>query len=291
MKNAKVVLYCQNSQGNSDPVYGTGGEIHREIERELRKKIEFLSFNGYLSDEKARGFEAVCADADVVILDAQSCQDDPLKTPSNYDELERVAWSLVRAPSKPIILAILKEGKETAVHSVALPIRNWHDSQIIAAVEIARARHLSRRGQKRILVVDDNTENLAAAKELRWAGTVLTCSSYLKAMRLLDGIPFDIVMTDLMMPADEENQGQRSLEEYVGQQMPMGAFVAAKALEKGVKHIFVVSDTGHHAHPVGHVAEELSKKGPIRWFCGGYCKKIANIKGEYVKDWGTILRS
>lgn len=59
---------------------------------------------------------------------------------------------------------------------------------------------------------------------------------------------FDAVMTDLLVPASSRCMGDEG-SKFVGQEMPLGAIIALRALAAGVRLVAVVTDTDHHDHP------------------------------------------
>ncbi|MFA6445724.1 MAG: hypothetical protein WCW14_00535, partial [Candidatus Paceibacterota bacterium] len=59
---------------------------------------------------------------------------------------------------------------------------------------------------------------------------------------------FDVVLTDLLVPASQQAQGPDG-SRYVGQEMPLGTTIALLALVAGVKKVAVVTDMNHHNHP------------------------------------------
>lgn len=59
---------------------------------------------------------------------------------------------------------------------------------------------------------------------------------------------FDIVLTDLLVPASRQAQGGEGMK-FVGQEMPLGTTIALYALCAGVKKVAVVTDMNHHHHP------------------------------------------
>ena len=59
---------------------------------------------------------------------------------------------------------------------------------------------------------------------------------------------FDVVMTDLLVPASRQAQGGEG-ERLVGQEMPLGTTIALLALSAGVRNVAVVTDKNHHHHP------------------------------------------
>lgn len=68
---------------------------------------------------------------------------------------------------------------------------------------------------------------------------------------------FDVVLTDLFLPASGEAQGQvgRSL---VGQSMPIGTFIVLYAMKAGVKKIALVTNMNHHNHPASAAVDCLN---------------------------------
>lgn len=120
----------------------------------------------------------------------------------------------------------------------------------------------------KILVIDDKQENLELAKQQLKDHEVTTVSSYDEAFTLVccldasawppkDNKPdFDAVLTDLLMPAGKTNQGEKGMK-YVGQEMPLGIFLALQAINSGVKLVGLLTDTNHHAHPASAALDHL----------------------------------
>lgn len=59
---------------------------------------------------------------------------------------------------------------------------------------------------------------------------------------------FDVVLTDLLVPASRQAQGGEGLD-FVGTEMPLGTTIALLALTAGVRNVAVVTDKNHHHHP------------------------------------------
>lgn len=59
---------------------------------------------------------------------------------------------------------------------------------------------------------------------------------------------FDIVLTDLLVPASDAAQGNDGMR-FVGQEMSLGTTIALQALIIGIKKVAVVTDMNHHHHP------------------------------------------
>lgn len=60
---------------------------------------------------------------------------------------------------------------------------------------------------------------------------------------------FDVVLTDLLVPASEQAMGPDGYE-HIGKEMPIGIFIALLAAACGrVKYAAVFTDSSHHDHP------------------------------------------
>jgi len=58
---------------------------------------------------------------------------------------------------------------------------------------------------------------------------------------------FDVVLTDLLVPASRQQQGSMKL---VGQEMPIGIFIGLLAAVRAkVPYVAVFTDSDHHSHP------------------------------------------
>jgi len=146
----------------------------------------------------------------------------------------------------------------------------------------------------KILIVDDRIENLEAAKkqlsehEVFVAQTLQEARSILVDFNVINQIGIDVVMTDVMMPAEEHGMGKKG-EKYIGELVPVGLVVALLALGCNVSRVCIVSDTNHHDHPVAWALDSITvlnhKKVGIECYCGARCPKT-----EGIKDWGMVFR-
>jgi len=128
----------------------------------------------------------------------------------------------------------------------------------------------------RILVIDDSRTHLdAAVAQLGGEHEVVVAQTYdagrdllapevdnTKARELRDGgmsfaeakkaatpeVSFDVVLCDLLMPASRHEQGREGMR-FVGQEMPVGIFLAILAAKNGVPHVGLLTDGDHHSHP------------------------------------------
>lgn len=70
---------------------------------------------------------------------------------------------------------------------------------------------------------------------------------------------FDVVLVDLLMPASRESQGDKGMR-YVGQEMPIGVFLAILAAARtGAKFVGLLTDSDHHSHPASACLDEIQQ--------------------------------
>jgi CheY-like chemotaxis protein len=99
---------------------------------------------------------------------------------------------------------------------------------------------------------------------------------------------FDIVLTDLLVPASGQAQGGEGMK-FIGQEMPLGTTIALLALCAGVKKVAVVTDMNHHHHPASAAFDCLngmkSKLEGIGIICTNRCGgvPIDETTGELVE--------
>lgn len=69
--------------------------------------------------------------------------------------------------------------------------------------------------------------------------------------------PFDVVLTDLLMPAGRVTQGPDGMR-YVGQEIPVGFALSLMAVLQGAKYVAVATATNHHNHPASAMLDRLN---------------------------------
>lgn len=67
---------------------------------------------------------------------------------------------------------------------------------------------------------------------------------------------WDVVLSDLLMPAGQNTQGGKGLQ-YVGVEMPIGWALAIDAALGGAKFVAVVTDMNHHSHPASAMLDRM----------------------------------
>jgi len=117
-----------------------------------------------------------------------------------------------------------------------------------------------------------------------------------------DPCDFDVVLTDLMMPAERDGLGRTGLP-FVGDPMPYGFTVALLALKSGVPQVAIVSngnadDGNHHNHPILNSCDRIEGtivENRLTVFAGYNCpnmneeKMPSEDKPHRIKDWATVL--
>ena len=146
--------------------------------------------------------------------------------------------------------------------------------------------------KKKVLVIDDNQENLEAAKEQLGEDYNLTAiSTFEEAKKMLSEEKWDIVMTDIFMPATEDgltSEGLRHSHELV----PVGLILALVALKENTPQIFIVSDTNRHSHPIAWAMDNIrsgyDEASEDRIVCRYH---FSDASGKRVKDWKRVLKA
>lgn len=113
----------------------------------------------------------------------------------------------------------------------------------------------------KILVIDDNVIHQDAAKaqlkdhETTVVGTYDAGQELLKVQH-----EFDAVLVDLLMPASRQQQGGAGMR-FMGQEMPVGIFLALLAAKNGAKYVAVLTDVDHHSHPASACFDAFNREG------------------------------
>jgi CheY-like chemotaxis protein len=126
----------------------------------------------------------------------------------------------------------------------------------------------------KILVIDDNSTNRAAAQAQLLGHELTVVGSYDEAQRLL-GVEnaylkegtyrhdFEAVLVDLLLPASGQMAGSKGTK-MVGQEMPVGIFLALLAAKNGAQYVALFTDSDHHSHPASACFDALNPEGETR---------------------------
>lgn len=146
-------------------------------------------------------------------------------------------------------------------------------------------------GQKNrmsILVVDDKAVHREAAIA-QFAGSYLItiATTYAQALQQVRTGSYDAVLTDLMLPASVETLGQDAVEQFAGQEMPLGFVIALLAAFNGAKYVGVVTDMNHHSHPMSAALDHLRMQFTVQDARLVFCNSGAGGG----KDWQSVLNA
>lgn len=111
----------------------------------------------------------------------------------------------------------------------------------------------------RVLIVEDNELHIASARkfasETEHQVTIVTnydqaenelCAQGDRFGRKESEPKYDVLLTDLFLPASTTGQGDKSHQ----REMPYGATLVLLAMRSGIKKIALLTDGNHHAHPL-----------------------------------------
>lgn len=81
---------------------------------------------------------------------------------------------------------------------------------------------------------------------------------------------WDVVLSDLLMPAPRHTQGDRGMR-FVGEEMPIGWAFVLEAAMRGAKYAAVATDTDHHDHPASALLDNIGGRTefPPRFIVNG----------------------
>lgn len=143
----------------------------------------------------------------------------------------------------------------------------------------------------KILVVDDNRQHLAAAREQLESGNDLVATeSYEEAIALLTpDTDIEVLLSDLLMPAEPYCLGPQGLK-FLGHEIPIGFVLALRAAQVGVKHVAVITDASHHNHPMSAALDWIGRT-PLPFSINGATVRIAHAQlgADGRKDWAQAL--
>jgi len=108
----------------------------------------------------------------------------------------------------------------------------------------------------KILIVDDKQQNIEAAIDQFSSFDVelITVKGFGPVAELLKN-GFDMVFTDLMMPA--ESDGIPGNHSEIGKEVPYGLLIAIMAKNAGVKTVAIMTDISHHSGPIPWAVNQI----------------------------------
>ena len=151
----------------------------------------------------------------------------------------------------------------------------------------------------KLLVIDDNQENLESAKKQLAGHEVTTCNSekeayleYLWCLKKEKAIEFDVLLCDLMLPAGRYTSGD-SAELLAGKIHMSGLILCMLAAKHGIKKVGLVTSEWHHKNPVGSLLGDLgrgTKRGEEKHILRVEDSELViNVSSEAEKPWKETL--
>lgn len=113
----------------------------------------------------------------------------------------------------------------------------------------------------KILVIDDVKRQRDAAVKQLGDHDITVVETIKEARELLKNQIFEVVLTDLMLPAENDGIGGDG-ENFLDQQIPYGFVIALAALQKGSR-VAIVTLVNHHLHPVFWAMDSINWYEPI----------------------------
>ena len=167
-----------------------------------------------------------------------------------------------------------------------------HDLTIVGTYDEAQKALAPRIDQQKFKIAIQNTDgtddlNYSMIDKLRIDATIRPHHA------------FDVVLTDLLVPASSQHQGSMEL---IGQQMPVGIFIGLlAAVGANVPYVAVFTDSDHHDHPASACFDSFNSvcgaNKPVAFkiesskvLLVNYCGWFKYDKNEVrVKNWAALL--
>lgn len=109
----------------------------------------------------------------------------------------------------------------------------------------------------------------------------------------LEVLPFDVLLTDVMLPkGGSECMGPEG-QELAEQQgpMPYGPIIALHAIQRGIKRVGILTDGNHHSDPFIFAFDNLKgfQIADVRVVCSNEYVILGSSIRELIKDWAKLL--
>lgn len=154
----------------------------------------------------------------------------------------------------------------------------------------------------KILVIDDNKENLSAAKEQLRGYNVRYCFENFEVEQIFEKTDgqyprrfpfieeFDVVLTDLFLPVSLSGTDSEKQSLHNNTEKPYGLVFAMGALIHGVKKVGIITNANRHADPILWSLSAMGISG--KRYIGDSKLFYSNSGGDGLpKDWKGMLDS
>ncbi len=141
-------------------------------------------------------------------------------------------------------------------------------------------------GAMKILVIDDTPIHQKSAEILLSEYDLTIAKGYDEAMDYLKNNSYDVVLTDMEMPASKHVSDQ-----VLGELIPYGLLLYAEAARCGARHVAVVTNLNHHTDPISNAFDtfcrnSITVESAVVKFMHA---PMTQLDGEYAKDWKRAL--
>lgn len=141
-------------------------------------------------------------------------------------------------------------------------------------------------GAMSVLVIDDTPLYQKSAELLLSHLDLTIARGYDEAMELLKNNSYDVVLTDMEMPASKSVSDQ-----VLGELIPYGLLLYAEAAKRGAKHVAVVTNLNHHTDPIANAFDYFCRdsikveNATVRFMHA----PMTSMDDKWVKDWKRAL--
>jgi len=152
----------------------------------------------------------------------------------------------------------------------------------------------------KILLVEDQQDNIRAAKEFLKEFDLTIVKNYNDAIRVISEKSFDVLMTDVNIPKGKDSVCTNDSKTY-----PLGLIIALRAMSHGIKKVGILTSGDHHTDAITYAFDGGIKIG-TDIYCTNNCNiyvikdsfekvdmnkwaSYGNTKKLLVKNWGRLL--
>jgi CheY-like chemotaxis protein len=120
-----------------------------------------------------------------------------------------------------------------------------------------------------ILVIDDSIIHQQSARQTLVGHNLTIATSYEQGLKLLapiedstvmlgeKGMKFDVVLSDLLMPASSMMLNREAIKVHAGVEEALGWALVLRAVLNETRYAALVSDVGHHNHPAAYALDAI----------------------------------
>jgi CheY-like chemotaxis protein len=150
----------------------------------------------------------------------------------------------------------------------------------------------------KILIIEDKPKHILSAEKFakECGHEVVIVDNYDDANKALNRkyengefkpFDYDMVMTDLFLPASKDNLPADVYKTFEGVEQPYGIALMLKAITQGAKKAGILTDSNHHTNPMTNALDFFAKMKNIG--DATFCVMQLRLAPEDVKDWNVLF--